>query len=304
MDTPFDPTADFTPDPSLALHRWGCSCPLHSRRRFGAALLGGTATLALPGLARADGVVVDERSSLAGLVSAEQIEGVALQQYREMRQQASQKHALAPDDHPQVVRLRAIAKELIPHTTSPNIKSTPRARDWKWEVSLIGSKEINAFCMPGGKIAFFSGILQKLQLSDDEVAMVMGHEMAHALREHARARLAKNAGTGAALSIAAQLLGLGQAGDLAARAGTQLITLKFSRSDETDADLVGLELAARAGYDPKASVSLWTKMAKASKSEGALGFLSTHPSGPDRIRVLQANLPKVEGLSGRLRNGG
>ncbi|KGF78106.1 peptidase M48, partial [Massilia sp. JS1662] len=98
------------------------------------------------------------------------------------------------------------------------------------------------------------------------------------------------------LSIGAQLLGLGQAGDLAARAGTQLLTLKFSRSDETDADLVGLELAARAGYDPQASVSLWNKMAKASKNEGGLSFLSTHPSGPDRIAKLQANVPKVEGL--------
>jgi predicted Zn-dependent protease len=126
--------------------------------------------------------------------------------------------------------------------------------------------------------------------------MVMGHEMAHALREHARARMAKSAGTGAALSIGAQLLGLGQVGDLAARAGTQLITLKFSRSDETEADLVGLELAARAGYDPKASVSLWNKMATASKNQGGLSFLSTHPSGPDRIAKLEANLPKVENL--------
>jgi Zn-dependent protease with chaperone function len=150
--------------------------------------------------------------------------------------------------------------------------------------------------MPGGKIAFFTGILDLLKLGDDEVAMVMGHEMAHALREHARARMAKSAGTGAALSLGAQWLGLGQVGDLAARAGTQLIALKFSRSDETEADLVGLELAARAGYDPKASVSLWNKMAAASKNQGGSSFLSTHPSGPDRIARLEANLPKVESL--------
>ena len=267
------------------------SGPPRGRRAF---LLAAGAAAASPALAQVD---VGEASVARNLVPAENIERAGVQQYHQLLAQARAKGALAPDGNAQLQRLRAFASKIIPFTAQWN----PRAASWKWEVNLIASKQINAFCMPGGKIAFFTGILEQLKLSDDEVAMVMGHEMAHALREHARARLAKNAGTGAALSIAAQLFGLGQAGDLAARAGTQLITLKFSRSDETDADLVGLELAARAGYDPKASVSLWTKMAKASKSEGALGFLSTHPSGPDRIKVLQANVPKVEGLSGRLR---
>src|SRR5690606_12005555 len=128
---------------------------------------------------------------------------------------------------------------------------------WKWEVNLIGSQQVNAFCMPGGKIAFYTGILDKLQLTEDEIGMVMGHEMAHALREHARARIAKSQGTGMLLSLGAQLFGLGQLGDLAANVGTQLLTLKFSRDDEVEADLVGLELAARAGYHPEASVTLW-----------------------------------------------
>ena len=98
------------------------------------------------------------------------------------------------------------------------------------------------------------------------------------------------------LSIGAQLLGLGQLGDIGARATTQLISLKFSRNDETEADLVGLELAARAGYDPRASVSLWKKMTEASKRPGGSSFLSTHPSGTDRIKILEANVSKVEGL--------
>ncbi|MDM0107315.1 M48 family metallopeptidase [Variovorax sp. J22R24] len=265
----------------------------HGRRAF---LLAAGAAVAAPALAQVD---VGEASMARNIVPAENVEQAGVQQYHQLLAQARAKGALAPDGNAQSQRLRAIAGKIIPFTPQWN----PRAASWKWEVNLIGSKQINAFCMPGGKIAFFTGILDQLKLSDDEVAMVMGHEMAHALREHARARLAKNAGTGAVLSITAQLLGLGQAGDLAARAGTQLITLKFSRSDETDADLVGLELAARAGFDPKASVSLWTKMAKASKSEGALGFLSTHPSGPDRIKVLQANVPKVEGLYQASRRG-
>jgi len=150
--------------------------------------------------------------------------------------------------------------------------------------------------MPGGKIAFYTGILDQLKLTDDEVAMIMGHEMAHALREHARERLAKTQVTGLGLSLGAQLLGLGQAGDLAANLGTQLLTLQYSRSDETEADLVGLELAARAGFDPRASVTLWQKMGAATGNKGKLDFLSTHPSGPNRIKELEANMPKVEPL--------
>lgn len=149
--------------------------------------------------------------------------------------------------------------------------------------------------MPGGKIAFYTGILDRLKLTDDEIAMVMGHEMAHALREHARSRIAKSQATSIGLSLGAQLLGLGELGSAAANLGTQLLTLKYSRGDETEADLVGLELAARAGYDPQAAVSLWRKMGEAT-GNGGIGFLSTHPTGPDRIRELEENVPKVQEL--------
>ncbi len=260
--------------------------PWQARRAF---LLAAAGSAALPALAQVD---VGRASVARNFVSADNIERAGTQQYGELMSQAKAKGALAPPGNAQLQRLRAIAQRIIPFAAQWN----PRAAQWKWEVNLVGSKQINAFCMPGGKIAFFTGILDQLKLTDDEVAMVMGHEMAHALREHARARMAKNAGTGVALSITAQLLGLGQVGDMAARAGTQLISLQFSRSDESEADLVGLELAARAGYDPRAAVSLWTKMAAASKNQGGLSFLSTHPSGPDRIRTLQANVPKVERL--------
>ncbi|RYZ11550.1 MAG: M48 family peptidase [Comamonadaceae bacterium] len=267
--------------------------PWHGRRAF---LLAAGAAVALPAAAQVD---VGKSSMARNLVPAEKLEGAAVQQYGELMGRAKAKGALAGPGNPQLQRLRAIAQRIVPFTPKWN----PRAAEWKWEVNLLGSKQINAFCMPGGKIAFFTGILDQLQLGDDETAMVMGHEMAHALREHARARMAKNAGTGAVLSLGAQLLGLGQMGDLAARGATQLITLKFSRTDETDADLVGLELAARAGFDPKASVTLWRKMATASQREGGLSFLSTHPSGSDRIRILEANVPKVEGLYRSSRKG-
>ena len=256
------------------------------RRGF---LLAAGAAAATPVLGQ---VSVGEASRLRGLVPAKELEGAATQQYTQMLAQARAQGALAPDNHPQLQRLRAIASRLIPHSTQWN----DRARQWRWEVNLIGSKQINAFCMPGGKIAFYTGILEQLQLTDDETGMVMGHEMAHALREHARERIAKSQGTGALLSIGAQLLGLGQLGDVAANIGTQLLTLKFSREDEIDADLVGLEIAARGAFNPNASVSLWQKMGRASGGGGNPGFLSTHPTGPDRIRRLQENVPRVGGL--------
>ena len=265
--------------------------PWAGRRSFlklaGAAAVAGAA--AAPALAQVD---VGNASGLRNLVPAASLESAATQQYSELLAKARAQGALAPSTHPQLQRLRAIATRLVPYALEWN----PRARDWRWEVNLIGSKQINAFCMPGGKIAFYTGILEKLQLTDDEVAMVMGHEMAHALREHARARVAKSEATNIGLRLGAQLLGLGNMGDMAASLGGQLLNLKFSRGDESDADLVGLELAARAGFNPEAAVVLWRKMGEATGNQSGLAFLSTHPSGPDRIRELQSNVPKVQGL--------
>ena len=266
------------------------------RRAFLLAAAGAAAAgVATPLVAQVD---VGSSSGLRKLVPADELEGAATQEYAKLIADARSKGALAPADHPQLQRLRAIAARLVPQTAQWN----DRARQWRWEVNLIGSKQINAFCMPSGKIAFYTGILDQLKLTDDEVAMVMGHEMAHALREHARARIAKSQGTGTLLSLGAQLLGLGQLGDMAASIGTQLLTLRFSREDETDADLVGLELAARGGYNPQAAVSLWEKMGQAGGGANGPSFLSTHPSGPARIQQLQANVPKVQGLYQRARS--
>jgi Zn-dependent protease with chaperone function len=265
--------------PNLKPPRW------QARRAF---MLAAGATAAGSALAQ---VEVGSSSALRKLVPAETLENSARQQYTQVLTDARAKGALAPDGHPQLQRLQAIAQKLIPYTAQWN----PRSRDWKWQVNLIGSKQINAWCMPGGKIAFYTGILDQLKLSDDEAAMIMGHEMAHALREHARERLAKSQATSIGLSIASQLLGLGSLGDAAANLGTQLLTLKYSRDDETESDLVGLEIAARGGYKPEASVSLWQKM-QAASGNGSPSFLSTHPSGANRIQELQANLPKVQHL--------
>ncbi len=264
--------------------------------RRGFLLAGAAASAGLGSSAALAQVDVGKSSAIRTLVPAEQLEGAARQQYGQMLSEARAKGALAPDNHPQLQALRAIARRLIPHAAPWN----SRSRDWQWEVNLIGNSQLNAFCMPGGKIVFFTGILDKLKLSRDEAAMIMGHEMAHALREHARERLAKTQATSMGLSLGARLLGLGELGDVAADLGTQLLSLKFSRDDETEADLVGLELAARGAYDPQASVSLWRKMLAANGSGGP-AFLSTHPSGPNRIQELQQNIPKVQTLYERAR---
>jgi predicted Zn-dependent protease len=240
-----------------------------------------------------EGVKVGETSVFAKIVPADQVEHNAALQYQQTLAQASKQRALGPTDHPQVQHLRTIMNRLIPFTSEWN----PRAQQWKWEVNLIGSNQINAYCMPGGKIAFYTGILNKLQLTDDEVAMVMGHEIAHALREHARERMGKGQVTEFAArlggSLLSGLLGIDpRVGDAVAQTGANLASLKFGRDDESEADLVGMELAARAGYDPRAGVSLWQKMAANNKGAPP-EWLSTHPSGNSRIAEIEANLPKV-----------
>jgi predicted Zn-dependent protease len=241
--------------------------------------------LGLPVLA--DGVDVGKPSGVRNLVPAGAIEKQAAQQYEQLKRQASSKGALGPDDHPQVLRLRSIAARLIPHVDRFN----PRARQWRWEVNLIGSKQINAFCMPGGKIVFYSGILDTLKLTDDEAAMVMGHEIAHALREHARERMAKSQITQLGANLLGELVGGGRYTG-AFQMGGNLLSLKFSRDDESEADVVGLDIAARAGFDPRAGVTLWQKMA-AANSKAPLEFLSTHPAGNHRITEIEKHLPEV-----------
>lgn len=244
-------------------------------------------------------VDVGKASQFRKLVPADQLESAAAQQYVQTLGEARSKSVLLPDSHPQVQRLRGIAQRLIPHTPQWN----SRATKWRWEVNLIESQQINAYCMPGGKIAFYTGILDQLRLSDDEAAMVMGHEMAHALREHGRERIGKTQATGMGLSALSQLLGLGNLGNVAAEIGTQLLALKFSREDESEADLVGLELAARSAYAPQAGASLWRKMGGASGGSNIDKFLSTHPSGPQRVKELEANAPKVQALYEKARKG-
>ena len=237
-----------------------------------------------------DGIEVRPMSRLRVLTSEAQVEQQSRQQYLSMMQQAQQKGALVPANHPETIRLRNIARRIIPHATRWN----PAAAKWDWQVNLVNSSQVNAFCMPGGRVGFFTGILTKLRLTDDEVAAIMGHEIAHALREHGREQMGKSMATsvGARLggAVLASLLGIDPGiTDTVAQYGAQFASLKFSRDDEREADLIGLDLAARAGFDPRAGVSLWQKMA--AQSRGAPpAWLSTHPGGSDRIAQMNAHM--------------
>lgn len=180
-------------------------------------------------------------------------------------------------------RLKKIMERIVPHTGVFRAD----APKWAWEVNLISEDTLNAWCMPGGKIAFYTGIIEKLKLNDAEIAAIMGHEMAHALREHSRERASQDQLRKLGLVIAQQVSGAsGEVMRLADVATYYTISLPYSREHERESDAIGIELAARAGYDPSAAVSVWKKMAQQTKNQPP-EFLSTHPAPQSRIAELE-----------------
>jgi len=228
-----------------------------------------------------------ERSQMM-MVSSREMESAASQSYQKIIQQAGQKNALNRDKE-QVERVRAVARRLIPATGAFRAD----APNWRWEVNVLSSNELNAWCMAGGKIAFYSGIIEKLDLSDDEIAAIMGHEIAHALREHARERASQSMVTNLGVAVLGAALGVGQAGtDLIGSVAKVSFELPNSREHEIEADRIGVELAARGGYDPRAAVVLWQKMAKANSNQPPQ-WLSTHPSNQSRQQDLAQYAARV-----------
>ncbi|HZH07303.1 MAG TPA: M48 family metallopeptidase, partial [Lautropia sp.] len=234
---------------------------------------------------------------MSSLVSEEELQAGALKAYSEVLTKERSEGNLNADPAMRA-RVQAIAQRIIPQTAAFRAD----APKWQWEVNVIQSEQLNAWCMPGGKIAFYSGIITKLGLTDDEIAAIMGHEIAHALREHARERASEQATTGLVIGVGSALLGGGQAGtNLTQMAYHAVFGLKHSRLHETEADRIGVELAARAGYDPRAAITLWEKMGKASGGKGGPEFLSTHPTAETRMADLRDYSTRVMPLYERTR---
>ena len=240
----------------------------------------------------AGAVGVTREQRVTTLVSSQEIEQQASKEYAQVLAEA-QKKGLLNRDQQQVARVRTITQRLIPQVGV----FRKDALQWKWESNVLTSKDINAWCMPGGKMAVYSGLIERLNATDDELAAVMGHEIAHALREHARERIGNQMATSAASTVGAIALeiftGVRVDPNLASSVLGAVTVLPNSRQNESEADIIGVELMARAGYDPHASLSLWRKMGQVAGGGGGPEFLSTHPSGETRLRELQGYVDKV-----------
>ncbi len=224
------------------------------------------------------------------LMPASSVDSMSAQAYTETLKEAQAKKTLNADPA-MLARVRGISNRLIAQVGV----FRPDAVNWKWEVNVEKNDQLNAYCMPGGKIMVLSGLVEKINATDDELAAVIGHEIAHALREHGRERMSQAYVQQFGLqALAAFATGAaGGAAVQAAGAGSQLFfALPNGREQEREADKMGLELAARAGFNPNAAVTLWQKMSAQSKNAPP-EFFSTHPASENRIADLKALTPKV-----------
>lgn len=231
------------------------------------------------------GAIGLQRSQLM-LISSDAINTQAAKGFQQLTADARSKKKLNTDAA-LTQRVRRIGYDLIAHVDV----FRPDARNWAWEINVFDSDDINAFCAPGGKIGVYTGIIQKLRLSDDELAAVMGHEIAHALREHSREQASQKTISSLITSTIAAAAGV--PGELMDAGSQMLVHLPNSRAMELESDVIGLELMARAGYDPRNASSIWKKMQQVNGASKGPAFLSTHPAGADRIQELDAYVPKV-----------
>ena len=219
------------------------------------------------------------------LVSEEQAQASSAQAYAQTLSDAQKKGKLSTD-----AALNSRVKRITDRLIVEAKTMYPPSSEWGWSVAVLDEPELNAWCMPGGKMAINTGIISKLSLSDAEIAQIMGHEIAHALLGHGRERMSRAMAMQGGLQLGSIIAGR----DLSVLApvANVALTLPNSREGETEADRYGIELAARAGFDPRAAVRLWEKMSAAG-SNNTPQFLSTHPSPDNRIMTLNALVPKM-----------
>lgn len=251
-------------------------------------------SLALSFLTGCETNAVSGRQQLV-LVSEAQTQQASAQAYTQTLGEARSKGKLNTN-----ASLTARVKRITDRLVVQAENMYPESRNWQWSIAVIDEPKINAWTMPGGKMAIYTGIIEKLSLTDDEIAQIMGHEIAHALLGHGRERMSRAMATQGGLQLGSILAGR----DLSvlAPAANVALNLPNSRNAESEADRYGVELSARAGYDPRAAVSLWEKMARATAGNQPPQFLSTHPAPGNRIQALQALVPQMMPVYQRARS--
>ncbi|RQH03724.1 M48 family peptidase [Paraburkholderia dinghuensis] len=223
------------------------------------------------------------------LIPSPMLEAQAAAEYAEIVRGAAHSDRLYPDSDPRAQRVRFLVDRLAPYAQ----KWGDRIKNWKWEVAVIRSPDIRMYCLPGGKIVVYGGLLDRVKLNDNEFGMLLGHEIAHAVREHVRERLGAQQAAQIEAGTVPQLFGLADLGVFPLGVGSQLFEMRYGRADETEADVIGSDIASRAGFDPRAALTAWDKLALATKSDRGDGFVYVHPYTNARRADLFKRLPDM-----------
>ena len=224
------------------------------------------------------------------LIPSPMLEAQAAEEFNQITYGAEHANRLYGDTDAHVTRVRSIVDKMIPYS----LKWNERAKGWKWDVAVVRSPDIRMYCLPGGKIVVYSGLLDRTHLNDNELGMLIGHEIAHALREHARERLGELQSSQLDSSgTIPQLFGLADLGAAPLGIGSRLLEMKYEGTDETEADVIGSDIASRAGFDPRAAVTLWDKLATATRSNRDQGYIYVHPYTPARRQDIIKRLPDM-----------
>jgi hypothetical protein len=223
------------------------------------------------------------------LIPSPMLEAQSAEEFDQIARGAEHMNRLYPPTDARVKRVQAIVDKLIPYS----LKWNDRAKNWKWDIAVLRSPDIRVYCLPGGKIVVYGGMLDKVRPNDNELGMLLGHEIAHALREHARERLGEQQAAQLGSGTIPQLFGLADLGEAPLGIGTQLLEMKYERADETEADVIGSEIASRAGFDPRAAITLWDKLTVATRNNRDQGFIYVHPYNPTRRGDIMKRLPDM-----------